>query len=204
MEQAVQENHSRFEQRIAFLSGFGYDPVKEREALLEALGPLEGSVLELGAGKGYFCLTLARRGYRFISVDISEPELKICRLNLRYYGLEHLVDLRREDVAHLSFSAAAFDNIVSVNLFHHLSDPRGALTEMCRVVTPGGKIIISDFNQRGVLLINQCHQAEGRWHEHTGNDLKFARDFFRNKNFCLKGYDTDLHSVLIAVRGVEE
>ena len=79
MERLVKENHERYLERINLYKGFGYDVEKERKFILEKSMPLYGNILEVGTGKGYFALELAKEGVRFISVDISEEEQEFAK-----------------------------------------------------------------------------------------------------------------------------
>jgi len=45
----------------------------------------------------------------------------------------------------LPFSDASFDRVVSVVAFHHMEDQERALAEMCRVLRPGGRLVIVEL-----------------------------------------------------------
>ena len=71
MEQDVIENHRQYLERVTLYKSFGYDVEKERQTIIEQALPVAGTIAEIGTGKGYFALVLARAGYRFITVDCS-------------------------------------------------------------------------------------------------------------------------------------
>ena len=60
MEGRVLENHKRYLERINLYRSFGYDVEKERRFVLEKSVPLYGNILEVGTGKGYFTVELAK------------------------------------------------------------------------------------------------------------------------------------------------
>ena len=97
MESEVLENHKRYLERKALYKSFGCDVDKERKFILDAARLISGSILEVGTGKGHFTLVLARAGFKFTTIDISEQEQKFARLNLKYFGLDGLVDFRIGD-----------------------------------------------------------------------------------------------------------
>jgi ubiquinone/menaquinone biosynthesis C-methylase UbiE len=49
------------------------------------------------------------------------------------------------DVASLAFPDASFDLVVSTLSMHHWSDPTAGLTEIARVLRPGGRVLVWDL-----------------------------------------------------------
>ena len=91
MEKEILENHKKYLDRVSFYRSFGYDLEKERDFILDKSLPIAGKILEIGTGKGHFALALAKRGFNFTSIDMSEEEQKIAKLNTQYYDLEKLL-----------------------------------------------------------------------------------------------------------------
>jgi SAM-dependent methyltransferase len=95
-------------------------------------------VLDLGSGKGAFCGTLARAGYRAVGVDPSLAALSIAR---RYVDAEgRFVAAAGED---LPVSSEGFDRAVSVCVLEHTGDDARVLSEIHRVLKPGARLAIS-------------------------------------------------------------
>jgi len=197
-EKEVLENHKKYLERLEFYKGFGYDQEKERDFILEKSLPISGDILEIGTGKGHFALALAKKGCRFTSIDISEEEQGIAKLNVQYYGLEKQIDFKIEDATDLSFPDRSFDVIYSINVFHHLENPRLVLDEIIRLLKPAGKVVISDFTQKGMEIINTCHTHEGRRHDHFKHDLNEAKEFFINKGLKVKEFQSETQRIFIA------
>jgi len=198
MERMLAENHQRYRQRIELFKSFGYDVEYERTYIIENNKPLKGDVLEVGTGKGYFTIALARAGYGFISIDISEEEQRFARLNVKHFRLQDYVVFKIEDAQKLSFSNERFDTIFSVNTLHHFNNPLTVIDELVRVVTSSGKIIMSDFNVRGLELVARMHQSEGRVHEYGDYDFSKIIDYFRDKGFRVDRQDTCYQATIIA------
>lgn len=196
----VEENHKKYLDRVNFYRSFGYDLEKERDFILEGSLPVSGDILEIGTGKGHFALALAKRGFSFISIDLSEEEQKIARLNIQYHGLEKQVAFRIENAQNLSFPDQSFDVIFSVNVFHHLGKPQLVLNEIARLLKPAGKVVMADFTQKGFEIINMCHTHEGRVHDHSEHDLDEAKSFFADKGFDVKEFESGTQRVIIAER----
>jgi len=200
LEKEVLENHKLYLERIKFYRSFGYDLEKEREFILNTAMPLKGEILEIGTGKGHFVLALARKGYRCVSVDVSAEAQDVARLNLRYFGLQDVVDLRIEDAEELSFPDSSFDIIFSVNVLHHLENPFAVLDEAIRILRSTGRIILSDFTDKGLEIINNCHSKEGRSHDHFKSRLDETREYLTSKGFVIREPQSEAQKVLIAWR----
>lgn len=194
----LEENHKKYLDRISFYRSFGYDLEKERDFILDKSLPFSGEILEIGTGKGHFALALAKRGFSFTSIDISEEEQAIARLNIQYYGLEKQVTFKIEDAQDLSFPDQSFDAIFSVNVFHHLEEPQAVLNEVTRLLRPGGKIVLSDFNAKGLETINACHIREGRAHDYFRHDLSQAKDHFAAKGLKIYEFQSEVQGIVIA------
>lgn len=198
MQKETIDNHKIYLQRLEFYRGFGYDLEKERDFIVEAAMPLSGRILEIGTGKGHFALALAKKGLEFTTLDISDAEQEIARLNLRYHGLEGRVKFVVADAAKTNFPDASFEAILSINVFHHLADPKGVLNELVRILHPRGKIVLGDFTEQGLEIINSCHTKEGRHHDHFKHHLKEAENHLSAKGFKITHTRSKVQEVIIA------
>jgi len=196
--------HKSYLERKALYSSLGYAGDKERRFILEKALPISGRILEAGTGKGHFALELARAGYKFTTFDISEAEQGFARLNLRYFGLESQVDFRIENGESLSFQDDSFDVILSVNLLHHLSDPGKVIDEFLRVLSPGGKLVISDFTREGFRIMDKLHAREGNKHEVGKATLSDVERYLRKKGFRTFKASSRYQQVLIASQFLPE
>lgn len=200
MEKEVLENHKRYLERLSFYRRFGYDLEKERDFIIDISLPIREEILEIGTGKGHFTLALAKRGFNFVSIDISKEEQDIAMLNLRYFGLGNRVVLKIADARCLDFPNQSFNTIFSINVFHHLEEPKRVLEEIIRLLRPAGKVVLSDFTEKGLEIINTCHTLEGRRHDYFKHYLSEAKDYFIKKGFFVKECESEVQKVIIAER----
>lgn len=196
--ESPEQNHEKYLERVAFYRGFGYDLERERDFILDRSLPISGDILEIGTGKGHFALTLAKRGFKFTTIDISEEEQRVAKLNIKYYGFWDRVDFKIENAEKLNFPDLSFDVIFSVNVFHHLEKTDVVLNEAARLLRYGGKIVLSDFNAKGLKIINECHAREGRVHDYFKHDLGEAVDYFSGKGFEVNEFQSETQRVVIA------
>ena len=66
-------------------------------------------------------------------------------LDLALRRLPADVDLSEGSVEHLPYADDAFDLVASCNVFHYLADPLRALSEMRKVLKPGGTLVVTDW-----------------------------------------------------------
>ena len=199
MDRAVLENHKIYEQRKKIFKSFGYDGQTERDLILEKAGLFKGKILEAGTGKGRFTLTLAQAGYSVMSIDISVKEQAIAKLNLQYFKVDGLVDLKIENAESLSFKDASFDIIFSVNTIHHLANPLKMVDELLRVIKPGGKIVLSDFSKQGMRVMDKIHLQEKK-NLHDGKEkLPEVEGYFKSRNIKFETYNRWVQKTLIAL-----
>ena len=100
------------------------------------------SVLEPGVGTGRIALPLVQRGYQVTGLDISEEMLSVCTAQSQTLKVNNVLCCLRADVACLPLGPALFDLCVSVHLFYFISDWRGAVREVLRVLKPNGILIL--------------------------------------------------------------
>lgn len=106
--------------------------------------PPGSAVLEVAPGPGYLAIELAKAGrFTVAGLDISESFVRIARANAANHGVE--VDFRHGNAASLPFDSGAFDRVVCRAAFKNFTEPVRALTEMHRVLRPGGKALIADL-----------------------------------------------------------
>ncbi|MGQ9801263.1 MAG: class I SAM-dependent methyltransferase [Candidatus Saccharicenans sp.] len=188
----------QLEKRKQLYASFGYDIERERKAVIEAALPLSGRILDAGTGKGHLAAALAKLGYRLVSFDLSEEQLEAARDNLENQGLLDLVELKKENGEQLSFPDGSFDVIFSVNMVHHLEWPLAVLSELVRVLQPGGKLIISDFSPEGLAMMAEVHRREGGEHQVLPFGLDQVEEFLLEKGFRVNRSSTRFQITLVA------
>ncbi|MFW6448781.1 MAG: class I SAM-dependent methyltransferase [Halobacteriota archaeon] len=109
---------------------------REKVAVLDALGPVEGrSILDIAAGTGRFSVELAGRGADVVSLDISQAMLGQAREKVRARSVDGSVAFLRGDASALPFPDDAFDAVVAMRFFHLVNEPEAFLEELRRVAT---------------------------------------------------------------------
>ena len=107
-----------------------------------------GKVLEVGSGPGRLAVRLAREapGMTLTGVDISDAMVeRAARRAAEGAGLTERVLFEVGDVGALPFADQEFDAVVSTLSLHHWPDPARGLSEIHRVLKPGGGARIYDL-----------------------------------------------------------
>jgi ubiquinone/menaquinone biosynthesis C-methylase UbiE len=104
-------------------------------------------VLEIGCGAGHLTVLLASKGVRVDAVDASQAMVDVTSARVREAGLQESVSVDVADVHALPFTAGRFDAVVAVGVLPWLHSPDTALTEMARVLSAQGQLIMTADNR---------------------------------------------------------
>ncbi len=133
--------------RLNHLLSLGIDKGWRRKAIntLRPFAPKK--MMDVATGTGDFALLAARQLQpdSLIGTDISEGMLAIGRQKAIAAGLEQTIQFGNEDCCHLSFEANTFDAITVAFGVRNFADLDKGLSEMCRVLRPGGKLVILEL-----------------------------------------------------------
>lgn len=100
-------------------------------------------VLDVGCGTGIASVTAARKGAKVSGLDLSPVLLERAQWNSKTAQVE--IEFREGDVEFLPYKDGQFDVVISQ--FGHMFAPRPevAISEMLRVLKPGGRIAFSTW-----------------------------------------------------------
>lgn len=106
-----------------------------------------GDAIELGCGTGLYTSAYASRCRRVIATDISS--LMLARAE-RTLADQPNVSTQVADAASTGLPAESADVVVAVNLLHIVPDARAVVTEMHRLLRPGGLAVLVDATGEGL------------------------------------------------------
>jgi malonyl-CoA O-methyltransferase len=112
------------------------------QLILEYFGDLAGRrVLDAGCGKGRFARILKERypAAELCGLDISEAMLRFVPREIRAVG---------GTLTELPFPGGCFDAVYATESLEHAVEIDTAVSELCRVLKPGGRLVIIDKNAR--------------------------------------------------------
>jgi SAM-dependent methyltransferase len=100
-------------------------------------------VLDVACGAGHVVCAFARTVRHATGIDITPAMLERARILQGDLGLTN-VTWRLGDVLPLPFTDGTFTLVTARYAFHHFPEPAAVLTEMTRVCTPGGTVMVVD------------------------------------------------------------
>ncbi len=140
-------------------------------AVLEALSPRPGErILDIGCGTGYYVAGIAASGATAIGVDLAPNYVKqadhYVAEALQGRGVHHTA---AAEAKHLPFADSSFDRVLMTEVLEHLIDYPRALTEVSRVLKPGGCAVIttpSKYSPLNLAYHWKAHRRRYAFHEH--------------------------------------
>jgi len=110
------------------------------QLILHYFGDLSGKrILDAGCGKGRFARVLKERypAAQIAALDLSEAMLRFVPASISACS---------GTMTSLPFASASFDCVYATESLEHAVDISAAVGEMCRILKPGGKLVIIDKN----------------------------------------------------------
>jgi SAM-dependent methyltransferase len=135
-------------------------------------------VLDLGCGGGRHAFECLRRGAAVVALDADLVELK---------GVSGLMAAMADageapagassmetqgDACRLPFPDASFDRVIAAEVLEHLPDDRTALTELARVLRPGGRMAVT-VPRYGPEVVNWALSDD--YHNVPGGHIRIYR-----------------------------
>jgi SAM-dependent methyltransferase len=152
----------------------GFPPGTEKavaELISQAGGFTSTSrALEIGVGTGRIALPLSAHVSVLVGIDLARAMMA----RLRAKQASEKVYLAQADATRLPFASHIFDSTVAVHVFHLIPNWQGVLSELARVLKPGGVVVHgwskgdSVFEQlwegwRAVIPSKQAEDVGVRW-----------------------------------------
>ena len=161
--------------RYDFLNHFlslGIDILWRKKAirLLDALQPK--IILDVATGTGDFSIeAMSLHPEKIIGVDISEGMLEVGRRKMREKKLDAVIELRSGDSENLPFEDNFFDAVIVAFGVRNFENLDRGLSEMLRVLKPGGRVIVLEFSRPSKFPFKQLYNVYfttilpliGRW-----------------------------------------
>jgi SAM-dependent methyltransferase len=156
------------EEYDAFLAGgAGYYDIAA-DVLRRFLGPGEDRCLDVGCGTGRFVGVAAELGWQPVGIDASGDQLRVARAH------HPDAELVQADASAIPFPDRSFAAAYSTFTHTDFDDFAGALSEIRRVLTPGGRFVYvgnhpcfvgptQEHLETGTPRLHAGYRRGGRW-----------------------------------------
>lgn len=165
--------------RDALVASFALDGEAER--------PLQGlAVADIGCGGGLVCEPLARMGAAVTGVDAAPEALGVARAHAAASGLD--IDYVEATAERLVSEGRRFDAVTALEIVEHVADRAAFVADCCRLVRPGGTLVLSTLNRTprafalaivgAEYLLRWVPRGSHRWNKFV-RPAELARDLRR-------------------------
>jgi len=143
-----------------------YEQTVRSHMIMNMLDPKAGeTILDVGCANARDLIPLCKKGCKCTGIDFSSSMIEEAKKDL---SKNHITDVQVEvgDATNLRFPDKSFDKVYASEVLEHIPDYAKAVSELSRVLKPGGWVVISTPNRHS-------------WH---GFDRYFIwQTFFRKK-----------------------
>ena len=141
-----------------FLS-LGIDKIWRKKAIKKLKPYNPKTILDIATGTGDFAIEAAKKlkPESIIGVDISEKMLEKGKEKILKKGLSSTISMNLGDCEQLTFDTASFDACLTGFGVRNFENLDKGLSEICRVLKPGGVACILEFAQPSAFPIKQLY-----------------------------------------------
>lgn len=146
-----------------FLS-LGIDIRWRKKAIKQLVSLQPKRMLDIATGTGDFAIeALKLNPDKIIGVDISEGMLSVGKEKMKKRGYEEIIELQSGDSENLHFEDNNFDAVIVAFGVRNFENLEKGLSEMNRVLRPGGKAVILEFSKPTLFPFKQLYNFYFRW-----------------------------------------
>jgi SAM-dependent methyltransferase len=100
------------------------------------------TIMDLGAGAGYFSFKLAEKGANVIAADLQQGYLDFIDKTSKTIDLPGSINTKLVSASSAKLSKNEVDGILMVHVYHHIENRVDYFTEICKHLNPGSKLLI--------------------------------------------------------------
>ena len=150
--QQVEEMFDRIAGKYDFMNHFlsaGTDISWRRKAIRQLRKEDPKFILDIATGTGDMAILAARelKAEKITGIDLSDQMLEVAREKVQKEGLTSKIELLKGDVEAIKFSDNSFDAIMVAFGVRNFENLEKGLSEMLRVLKPGGKLVVLEFSK---------------------------------------------------------
>jgi demethylmenaquinone methyltransferase/2-methoxy-6-polyprenyl-1,4-benzoquinol methylase len=158
----VENMFDKIAYRYDFLNRFlsaGIDVGWRKKAIKELVSLHPKQILDVATGTGDFAITSYEilKPEKITGIDISEGMLEIGRQKIINSGLQNQIELLNGDSEAILYDDNSFDAVTVAFGVRNFENLEKGLSEIKRVLRPGGKLIVLEFTRPSMPVIKQLY-----------------------------------------------
>lgn len=160
--QQVAEMFNNIAGRYDFLNHFlslGIDKTWRNKAIKEIASVKPVTILDVATGTGDLAITASRivNNAKITGVDIADQMLDEGRKKIAAQNLTETIKMQLADSEALPFAENSFDAVMCAYGVRNFENLEAGLSEMQRVMRPGGKLAILEFSRPASFPVKQLY-----------------------------------------------
>ncbi|MES2800054.1 MAG: bifunctional demethylmenaquinone methyltransferase/2-methoxy-6-polyprenyl-1,4-benzoquinol methylase UbiE [Bacteroidota bacterium] len=163
----VAEMFNNISKKYDFLNHFlslGIDRIWRRKAVNQLKEIQPKRILDLATGTGDFAVALLKLNpEQIIGMDISEGMLSVGRDKMIRKNVDKIISMQLGDSENLPFEDAYFDGLTVGFGVRNYENLEKGLSEMLRVLRPGGKAVILEFSKPKKFPVKQYYKFHSKY-----------------------------------------
>ena len=163
----VAEMFNNISGKYDFLNHFlslGIDKLWRKKAVKELRSIQPQRILDIATGTGDFALELLKlKPKEIVGLDISSGMLEVGREKMKKRKVDHVIQMVLGDSENIPYDTAHFDALTVAFGVRNFENLEIGLSEMLRVLRPGGKAVILEFSKPKKLPVKQAFGFYSRY-----------------------------------------
>lgn len=121
------------------------DAYQQPEKVLAYLGDITGkTIMDIGAGSGYFSVKLANKGAKVIAADVDDAFQNFIKERIQKEGSKN-IELRKIPYDSPSLQDNEVDMVFMVNTYHHIENRADYFSKVKKGLNENGELVIVDY-----------------------------------------------------------
>ncbi|MDA8744447.1 class I SAM-dependent methyltransferase [Rubripirellula amarantea] len=153
-----------------------------------------GRLLDVGCGNAFYYPLLSRHANEIQGIDVCGPMIDEAKEAIAERGLNHC-HVQEASALDLPFDDESMDVVFSWDFLHHVPDVPKTISEITRVLRPGGRYIALEPNIMNVSIAWYHFRRRSEWRLFLQNQFSIPRKL-RNDFDVMVHYDNTIISFL--------
>lgn len=135
------------------------DAYQKPDLVMEYLGNIKGkTIIDIGAGSGYFSVRLAAKGAKVIAADVNDDFLNYLKNRIEKSKLQG-IELRKVPFDSPALKDEEVDMVLIVNTYHHIDNRPEYFAKVRKGTKKNGELVIIDFFKTDIPVGPREHKV---------------------------------------------